>query len=319
MGRGEKKSMPSFFDYTLSNLYTAGQQPNTIHVSDTGLSYMFRKQLFEKAISVFDFNMPDNWDKDYFRYSLFMFGNVVIFDSVVFGVIPQFGTLSGYNVFYMPDEALVANPLLPSINRLKIGRDCEVIKLRPDYSGIMDIVGYYADQMALITETFTCDIQNSKLSYIFMAQNEAQAQAYKKMYDNIYKGEPNVVIDKKLMGPDGEPQWQEFNQNLKNTYIGDLLIDALNAVEDRFCTLIGIDNANTDKRERLISSEVEANKAETKALSSLWLDTMQNGIRKANEMFSLDLSVKLSQVGKGVSSNGESVDIGNVPGKPASV
>ena len=69
MGRGEKKSMPSFFDYTLSNLYTAGQQPNTIHVSDTGLSYMFRKQLFEKAISVFDFTMPDNWDKDYFRYS----------------------------------------------------------------------------------------------------------------------------------------------------------------------------------------------------------------------------------------------------------
>ena len=72
MGRGEKKSMPSFFDYTLSNLYTAGQQPNTIHVSDTGLSYMFRKQLFEKAISVFDFTMPDNWDKDYFRYSLFI-------------------------------------------------------------------------------------------------------------------------------------------------------------------------------------------------------------------------------------------------------
>lgn len=311
--------MPSFFDYTLSNLYTAGQQPNTIHVSDTGLSYMFRKQLFEKAISVFDFNMPDNWDKDYFRYSLFMFGNVTIFDSGVFGVIPQYGALSGYNVFYMPDEALVANPLLPSINRLKIGRDCEVIKLRPDYSGIMDIVGYYADQMALITETFTCDIQNSKLSYIFMATNEAQAQAYKKMYDSIYKGEPNVVIDRKLLGPDGEPQWQSFNQQLKNTYIGDLLIDALNAVEDRFCTLIGIDNANTDKRERLISSEVEANKAETKALSTLWLDTMQKGIRKANEMFSLDLSVKLSQVGKGVSPNGQSVNIGDVQGKSASV
>ena len=311
--------MSSFFDYTLSNLYTAGQQPNTIHVSDTGLSYMFRKQLFEKAISVFDFSMPDNWDKDYFRYSLFMFGNVVIFDSVVFGVIPQYGALSGYNVFYMPDEALVTNPLLPSINRLKIGRDCEVIKLRPDYSGIMDIVGYYADQMALITETFTCNIQNSKLSYIFMATNEAQAQAYKKMYDSIYKGEPNVVIDKKLLGPDGEPQWQSFNQQLKNTYIGDLLIDALNAVEDRFCTLIGIDNANTDKRERLISSEVEANKAETKALSTLWLDTMQKGIRKANEMFSLDLSVKLSQVGKGVAPNGQSVNIGDVQRKPESV
>lgn len=311
--------MPSYFDYTLSNLYTAGQQPNTIHVSDTGLSYMFRKQLFEKALSVFKFDIPETWDLDYFRISLFMFGNVCIFDSGTFGVIPQFATLSGFNVFYMPNEALVANPLLPNINRLKIHKDCEIIKLRPDYSGIMDIVGYYADQMAIIAETFTCDINNSKLAYIFGAENEAQAQSFKKMYDNIYKGEPNVVIDKKLFNAEGEPTWHEFNQNLKNTYIGDLLIDALNAVEDRFCTLIGIDNANTDKRERLIAPEVEANKAETKALSTLWLERMQDGIRRANNMFGLSLSAELSQVGKGVNANGESVSTGNVPGESSLV
>ena len=311
--------MPSYFDYTLSNLYTAGQQPNTIHVSDTGLSYMFRKQLFEKALSVFKFDIPETWDLDYFRFSLFMFGNVCIFDSGTFGVIPQFATLSGFNVFYMPNEALVANPLLPNINRLKIHKDCEIIKLRPDYSGIMDIVGYYADQMAIIAETFTCDTNNSKLAYVFGAENEAQAQSFKKMYDNIYKGEPNVVIDKKLFNAEGEPTWHEFNQNLKNTYIGDLLIDALNAVEDRFCTLIGIDNANTDKRERLIAPEVEANKAETKALSTLWLDRIQDGIRRANNMFGLSLSAELSQVGKGVNANGESVSAGNVPGESSLV
>jgi len=306
------------FDYTTSNLYTAGYQPNTIQVSDTGLSMMFRKQLFEKAISVFDFTLPETWDKDFFRFVLFMHGSITIFESSRFGVIPQYGALSGYNVFYMPDEAIVSNPLLPDVQRLKIGKDCEVIKLRPDFSGIMDIVGYYADQMALITETFTCDVQNSKLAYIFAAQNEAQAQAYKKMYDNIYKGEPNIVIDKKLLGPDGEPQWQTFNQNLKQTFIGDVLIDSLNAVEDRFCTLVGINNANTDKKERLISSEVNANNAEVKALSSVWLDEIQKGIQKANDMFGLSLAAKLSEVGKGVNENGQSVGTGNVQGKPTS-
>ena len=98
-----------------------------------------------------------------------------------------------------------------------------------------------------------------------------------------------------------------------------MLIDALNAVEDRFCTLIGIDNANTDKRERLIAPEVEANKAETKALSTLWLDRIQDGIRRANNMFGLSLSAELSQVGKGVIANGESVSAGNVPGESSLV
>lgn len=304
------------FDYTTGNLISAGYQPNQIHVSDSGLSMMFRKQLLEKAFSVFRFTLPDTWDLDFFRFTLFMFGHVTVFDSGIFGVIPQYGALSGYNVFYMPAESIVANPLLPNVNRLKIGKDCEIIKLRPTFSGIMDIVGYYADQMALTTESFTCNVQNSKLAYVFGAKNEAQAQAFKKMYDQIYSGNPVTVIDKQMFNDDGTPSWNTFQQNIKQTYIGDLLIDAINAIEDRFCTLIGIDNANTDKRERLISSEVEANKAETKALSSLWLEEIKAGMEKCNNMFGLSLACELSEVGRGVQ-NG--ISIGNVQRKPESV
>lgn len=306
------------FDYTTGNLYTSAFQPSSIHVSDSGLSALYRKQLLEKAFSVFDFDLPDTWDLDYFRFTLFMCGSVTVFDSDIFGVIPQFGALSGYNVYYMPSESIVSNPLLPNINRLKIGTDCEIIKIRPTYSGIMDIVGYYADQMSLITEAFTCDIQNSKLSYVFGAKNSAQAQSFKKMFDSIYSGEPCVVVDKQLFNDDGTAAWQTFTQNLKQTYIGDVLIDALNAVEDRFCTLIGIDNANTDKRERLIAPEVEANKAETKALSSIWLAEIKDGMDKVNSMFNLNISAKLSDVGKGVTADAqrsESVGTGDVQGK----
>ena len=95
-----------------------------------------------------------------------------------------------------------------------------------------------------------------------------------------------------------------------------MLIDALNAIEDRFCTLIGIDNANTDKRERLISSEVAANKAETKALSSLWLEEIKAGMEKCKNMFGITLDCELSEVGRGVQ-NG--IGIGNVQRKPESV
>ena len=56
-------------------------------------------------------------------------------------------------------------------------------------------------------------------------------------------------------------------------------------------TEIGIPNANTDKRERLISSEVNANNVETATRCELWLETIRKELDKANSMFNLSLSV----------------------------
>lgn len=42
-----------------------------------------------------------------------------------------------------------------------------------------------------------------------------------------------------------------------------------------FDTDIGIPNANTDKRERLITDEVNSNNAETLSKCALWLDQCQ--------------------------------------------
>ena len=58
-----------------------------------------------------------------------------------------------------------------------------------------------------------------------------------------------------------------------------------------FDTEVGIPNANTDKRERLITDEVNANNFETKSKCALWLESLKQGCREANEMFGLNLSV----------------------------
>lgn len=65
----------------------------------------------------------------------------------------------------------------------------------------------------------------------------------------------------------------------------------MQTLENQFNTAIGIPNANMQKRERLISDEVNSNNAETSALVTLWLETMQDGIKKVNEMFGTDISV----------------------------
>ena len=58
-----------------------------------------------------------------------------------------------------------------------------------------------------------------------------------------------------------------------------------------FDTDIGIPNANTDKRERLISDEVNANNVETYSKCALWLEQLQESAAQAREMFGIDLSV----------------------------
>ena len=62
---------------------------------------------------------------------------------------------------------------------------------------------------------------------------------------------------------------------------------------NEFLTEIGIDNANTDKRERLVTDEVNANDEEIRANVQHWLDNISEGFEKANSMFGLDLSVKV--------------------------
>ena len=62
-------------------------------------------------------------------------------------------------------------------------------------------------------------------------------------------------------------------------------------IEAEFDTEIGIPNANTDKAERLITDEVNANNVETATRCELWLESIKKGVDKANSMFGLSISV----------------------------
>ena len=48
------------FDYGTMNLYNYNRSPSTVHVKNTRLRAYFRKYLFQKAISVFDWKLPED-------------------------------------------------------------------------------------------------------------------------------------------------------------------------------------------------------------------------------------------------------------------
>ena len=280
------------YEYEFINLFLSRFNPSAIHTKDTGLFNYYVKYLFEKILSVYEFkNLPETWASNYFKYVLFGYGYLAVFDTNEFGVIPQNCTLSNtHTIFYQPNEVLIANPVLKEL-RLKVGTDCELIKIQPDYSSVMDIVFNYADLLAVARETANINLMNSKASFIFMAQNKNDAETYKKLYDELSGGKPFAIVSKNLLNEDGSKNWDFFMQNVGQNYITDRILNDMKTIEDKFNTTIGIPNANTQKKERLITSEVQANDVDTKALVNVWLDTMKDGIYKVNKMFNLNIDV----------------------------
>ena len=245
----------------------------------------------QKAISVFKWQLPDTWDKDYFLYTLYGYGYCAVINTEEFGVIPQWGALGGYNVFYRPTYVIITNPLIKEMKRPTIGIDCTIIKLQPDYGSITDLVNYYADMLALCSESIGINMINSHVSTVFPAANKAMAESYKKMYDKIAAGDPAVVVDKNLFDDTGKPVWTPFQANIKNEYIADNILADMRKIEAQFDQDIGIPTANTEKRERLIVDEVNSNNVETAIRSEFWLEQIKKSVEETNTMFDTEISV----------------------------
>lgn len=280
-------------NYEFINQYNAMRSPSTVHCRNTALVEYYTRYLFQKVISVFEFeNLPQEWADNYFKYVLFGYGVIAVIYTDKYGVICQDCGLSGFDVFYQPTRCIIANPHLPGLKEFKIHENCEIIKLQPDYGSVMDLVTTYADLMALALETTGANLLNSKLSYVFFAENKTAAESFKKLYDRVASGEPMAVIDKNLLMEDGTPAWQIFTQNVGQNYITDRLLNDMKTLEDQFNTVIGVPNANTQKRERMITDEVNANNVDTQCRVNLWLETMNRDIEQVNRMFGTDIKVK---------------------------
>jgi hypothetical protein len=108
------------------------------------------------------------------------------------------------------------------------------------------------------------------------------------MYDSIDKGIPAVYVKK-----DDISQDDIYYNHVKETYVANDLQLLKQSIIDEFLTEIGLNNANTSKRERLIVDEVNANNNEIKANVQHWLDNINDGLSRANSLFGLNLSVSL--------------------------
>lgn len=253
--------------------------------------YWFRS-LLQKVNSVLIWDsLPAEWDINFLLFALFAIGFVGVFYTERFGLTFNIGNISGYDFFYQPTKFTVSNPLYRKT--LKIHKECELIKLTPDFCGIYDIINFYATKLAELSKGIDMGIINAKIPMILTANNQAQSATLKKIYDKVQAGESLVVWDNNTNYDEIIPMkdiFTSWNQDFKQTYIVTELLNNLNSLLDDFYTEIGLP-VTLDKKAQVITKEADFQSIQSQARLSCWINTLHESIKKVNNMFSTDISV----------------------------
>lgn len=287
-------------NYGNINISAGFNSPSSVKAFNNASFAFWQRSLFQRAQSVLDFEVPENWEgryKDFFLYCLFRFGYVAVFKRDEYGFTFQPATLRGYDLYYQPTNAMITNPSLSQSLDLEIGTECELLKLTPDYMGIWDIITYTAAKLSNMDNAIDMSIINNKFAFILGAKNKNAASALKKILDYVNKGEPAVIYDLKLAndhGSDDAPFQEWKRDNLKNSYLTTDQLQDMQTIINNFDSEIGIPTAPYQKKERMITDEVDAKTYDAKARSLTWFKTLTSSIKDIKKLYpDINLSVKL--------------------------
>ena len=252
----------------------------------------WERSLFQRAASVVKADLPEEWVgdvRDFFYYVLFRFGYMPVFKQAAYGYTFQPATLKGYDWYYQPTSAIVANPALDKSLELTIGTDCELLKLTPDYMGIWDIITYYAEKLSTLDNAINMSLINNKFPFILGARNKVAGQALKKMLDKINRGEPAVIYDMKLLNDQTdkvEPfmAW-ERKHSAKEDYLTPEQLQDMQTLLNAFDAEVGIPTIPYQKKERMVASEAESRQIDSQSRATIWIECLNSSAEKIKRLY----------------------------------
>ena len=287
-------------NYSQINAIDGCYTPSMVKSLNNQIFQLWERALFQLAASVIEFdNMPEKWSGgvfDFFLYCLYRNGFVGVTDKVEDrGLIFQPGSLSGYNIYYQPTRFLFSNPVLKKSQDLKIGEDCELIKLTPDYRGVWDTISYTAEKLAVLDNAINMSLINNKFAFMLAAKNKQASEAFKKMIDKVNSGEPAVIYDMKLVNDqqDKSEPWQLWSRDhMKENYLTTMQLQDFNTILHNFDKEIGIPTIPVEKKERMITDEANSTVIDAISRSEIWLRTLESSLKLVNEKYDLNIEVK---------------------------
>lgn len=301
--------------YYDSRLYGDGRFNRTPGaMREKAIQAMLERSIAELALNRFKWsNLPDSVDPRFLEISLLFNGLAVWYwDNDFDKLVAVNGTGTGYmNYLQHPVSFTVIGPgarildgdgasgsfapktlgaYLPEAHSELEDKEKrrKAIGMWPNYLRIpeIDVINIYSSRLATIDRTLEINTKNARRNKVITvtANNQLSIENISRQIDEgveqiSVKGaaDPNTVIDSIDLGilPDAYEKLSILRSRWWNECMG----------------LLGIDNANQDKKERLVKAEVGANDAQTDSMRFVALNARREAIKSINYVFGLNIEV----------------------------
>ena len=238
------------------------------------------------ALSLFKWeNLPNNMDEKWIETFLFEDGECMFFEDETLGLMVSKVTKIGLNHMNEPiDLTPVSINGVVKSKPYKNGKDAVLI--RNNDLGVPNEIPVRLFAMRLTDITRTQDVNiNAQKTPVLILCSDKQRLTMKNVY-NQFKGNEPVIYGVK----DGITEGISVLKT-DAPIVFDKLQLQKHQVKNEFLTYLGINNANQDKRERLVADEVEANNDEVLFAFNKMLKARERACKEINRIFKLNIKV----------------------------
>ena len=238
-------------------------------------------RLMLTARSVFEWvNLPNNIDEKWIERYLFAEGKCVFFKDPTLGLMVARMTPNGELNYY--DEPTTVKPYATNYQgeTLENGINCVVIRNNDDMIPTSPTIQLYALKLADIDRTIDVNIKAQKMPIIIKCSDK-QKLTLKRVIDQRNDNEPVIFGDKGL-----DTDGIEVLNTHAPVVFKDLELQK-HMVWNECMTFLGINNANQDKKERLVDDEVQANNEQVEASFNIMLKAREQACKDINRIFGL--------------------------------
>lgn len=292
MGKDSKPDL-IYTNYHPKRVTTAG---NSVVAQQRLVEQMYQRHLTELCVNRFKWeNMPEEMIEDnalwFLEMELFSTANALFFQhpdngKFMVGKAAQVGTLNWYG---QPTSWTVIGNGLQQ-NFTLTDDECVPIWGNALRTPDTDIVSLYAMKLANLDRTIELNVKNLRYSKL-VTVSEEQRLTWANVMRKIEQGDPFIMGTSALdigavqaldvgAHPEVLPKLLETKSKMWNECMG----------------LLGLNNANQDKKERLVSDEVSANDEQVQASRNLHLKARKQAVENINRMFSLNINVRFDDM-----------------------
>lgn len=195
--------------------------------------------------------------------------------------------------YYRPTNFIVANPYLQFFKTVKVNEEGVLMWNDFSHMGLNLMIRRYAELMAECDITLRFGLVNARLVSILYATNDNVKQTAEEFLKDVEDGAKlGVVMGDAWLDDNGDFRVNEYRK--ANTQDLKAIMELQQYIKASFFNDIGLQANYNMKRESINDSEAGMNEESLKPFIDDMLESRQEAIKRINEQFGTNISVKLS-------------------------